>query len=220
LHSVTEKVTIVIEMITTEDSRLVASLFGKARRSVLAVLYTHPDEAFYLRQLVRASGVGLGPAQRELKGLTASGIISRTVRGKQVYYQANRECPIFEELKSLMVKTAGIADVLRSALAPLADRINLAFIYGSIAGGEHKRASDIDLMVVGDIEFGEMVAALGPVQERLNREINPTVYSRAEFAAKASAGKHFINRVLRGKLIFLIGNQDELAGMAKKRLAG
>ena len=102
MHSVTEKVTIVIEMITTEDSRLVASLFGKARRSVLAVLYTHPDEAFYLRQLVRASGVGLGPAQRELKGLTASGIISRTVRGKQVYYQANRECPIFEELKSLM----------------------------------------------------------------------------------------------------------------------
>jgi predicted nucleotidyltransferase len=207
-------------MVTTEDSGLVASLFGKARRSVLAVLYTHPDEAFYLRQLVRASGAGVGPVQREVRGLTASGIISRTVRGKQVYYQANRECPIFEELKSLMVKTAGIADLLRSALVPLADRINLAFIYGSVARGEHKRASDIDLMVVGDVDFGEVVAALGPVQDKLNREVNPTVYGRAEFAAKAFAGKHFINRFLSGKLIFLIGSQDELAGMAKKRLAG
>jgi len=207
-------------MVTAENSPLIAALFGKARRSVLAVLYTHPDEAFYLRQLVRASRAGLGPVQREVRGLTAAGIITRAVRGKQVYYQANRACPVFAELKSLMVKTAGIADFLRSALAPLADRIELAFIYGSVARGESRRASDIDLMVVGEIEFGEVVAALGPAQERLNREINPTVYGRSEFAAKSLAGKHFINRVLSGKMIFLIGDQDELARMAKKRLAG
>jgi len=207
-------------MVTIEDSLLASSLFGKARRSVLAVLYTHPDESFYFRQLVRASGVGLGPVQREVRNLTSSGIIVRSVRGKQVYYQANRECPIFEELKSMMTKTAGIADFMRSSLAPLIDRISLAFISGSVARGEHRRASDIDLMVVGDVEFGEVVAVLGPAQEKLSREINPTVYGRREFASKASAGGHFTSRVLSGKLIFLIGDRDELARMAKKRLAG
>jgi DNA-binding transcriptional ArsR family regulator len=94
-------------------SSLSTALFGRTRRAILALLYGHPDEAYYLRQLVRSAGLGLGAVQREVKRLADAGIFRRTVRGRQVYYQANPECPLFEELKSLVVKTAGVADALR-----------------------------------------------------------------------------------------------------------
>jgi predicted nucleotidyltransferase len=200
--------------------QLAPSIFGKARRAVLAVLYAHPDESLYLRQLARASGVGLGPVQREVKKLTGSGIIIRKVSGRQVYFQANRDCPIFLELQSMMLKTAGAGDLIRSALAPLSGRIDLAFIFGSLARGEPKRSSDIDLMVVGKAGFGEVVSALIKIQEKLNREINPVVYNPEEFRNKIRSGRHFVKRVLESKLIFIIGDQNELGRMAKKRMAG
>lgn len=204
---------------TPESDTLAASLFGKTRRAVLSLLYSHADEAFYLRQLARVTEVGLGAVQREVKRLSDSGIIRRTVRGRQVYYQANPDCPIFAELKSLMVKTAGVGDVLRTALAPLADRINVAFIHGSYTRGEERRGSDVDIMVVGDVTFAEVVSALGPAQETLGREINPTVYPPAEFRSKLAARHHFLKTVLRGAKVSLIGDERELARLAKKRLA-
>lgn len=100
--------------------------------------------------------------QRELKQLSDAGIISRTLRGKQVYYQANTKCPVFAELKSLLIKTAGVGDILRSALAPLTDRIEVALIYGSIARGLENRSSDVDVLVIGDISFAEVVDKLEP----------------------------------------------------------
>lgn len=202
-----------------QNAPLNSALFGKTRRAVLALLYSHPDEAFYLRQLIRAAGVGQGAVQREVKRLSDAGIVRRTVRGHQVYYQADPRCPVFRELKSLVVKTAGVGDVLRAALAPLAERIRVAFIYGSLARGEARRASDVDLLVVGNVSFGNVVAALHVGQVALRREVNPTVYSPAEFQAKCAAHHHFLTTVLRNEKIFLIGDDRELARLAQKRLA-
>lgn len=204
----------------TQNGSLDSALFGKARRAVLALLYSHPDEAFYLRQLIRAAGAGQGAVQREVKRLSDAGIVRRTVRGHQVYYQADRRCPVFRELKSLAVKTAGVGDVLRAALAPLAERIRVAFIYGSLARAEARRASDVDLLVVGNVSFGEVVSALQAAQAALRREVNPTVYSPAEFQTKSAARHHFLTSVLRDKKIFLAGDNHELARLAQKRLAG
>jgi len=201
------------------NASLAAALFGQTRRVILSLLYGHPDETYYLRQLARSTGSGLGAVQREIKRLTESGIVRRTVRGRQVFYQANPDCPLFAELKSLVVKTTGVADVLRTALAPLARRIQLAFVYGSIARLEQKSASDVDLMVVGDVSFGDIVSALAAAQETLAREINPTVYSLAEFKAKLKAGHHFLTSVVRREKIFLIGDENELARLGAKRLA-
>ena len=203
---------------TFVDSELSAALFGQTRRAVLALLYSHPGQSYYLRQLVRSAGLGLGAAQREVKRLNDAGIIRRTVSGHQVFYQANPGCPIFEELKGLMVKTTGIADVLRAALAPLAARIRVAFIYGSVAKLTQRSGSDVDIMVVGESTFGDVVTALGSAQETLAREINPTIYSPTEFRSKLKARHHFLTAVVGGEKLFLIGDAHELARLGAKRL--
>jgi predicted nucleotidyltransferase len=195
------------------------TLFGKTRQAVLSLLYSHVGDAFYLRQIVRAAGVGVGAVQRELKQLSDAGIIQRIARGRQVYYQANPHSPVFEELKALVTKTVGIAAILQTALAPLADRIRIAAIYGSVARSEENRASDVDLLVVGKVTFAEIVSALGQAQKTINREINPTVYPSSEFRSKLLAGHHFLNTVLAKPILFLVGDERELARLAKKRLA-
>lgn len=207
-------------MITKEKSDIKAMiLFSKVRRAILSVLYCHADEAFYLRQIVRTTGFGLGPVQRELKQLTQCGIIRRSVRGRQVYFQANLDSPIFPELKSLIIKTVGIGDTLRAALAPIAGQLEVAFIYGSIARGEEGHRSDIDLLVVGDIAFADVVVNLQAAQKLLGREIFPTVYPPDEFKAKMRAKHHFLTSVLKGSKMYLIGDENELRRLATKRLA-
>jgi predicted nucleotidyltransferase len=171
-----------------------------------------------LRQLVRSAGLGLGAAQREVKRLSDAGIIRRTVSGHQVFYQANPDCPIFKELKGLMVKTTGVADVLGAALAPLAAQIRVAFIYGSVAKLTQRSGSDVDIMVVGESTFGDVVSALENAQKTLAREINPTVYSPAEFRSKLKAGHHFLTSVVGGEKILLIGDEYELARLGARRL--
>lgn len=198
---------------------LSATLFGRTRQALLAKLYGHPDEAFYVRQLIRAVRGGLGAVQRELKELTQAGIIQRQVRGRQVYYQANSQCPIYAELRGIVLKTAGAADVLRSHLQSLAEHIRVAFVYGSVARGEEGRGSDIDLMVIGDASFGDVVTALGPAQNALGREINPTVYSADEFHKKAAAKHHFVTTVIKGRKLFVLGEERELTRLVKERLA-
>lgn len=200
---------------TAVNKNLSSILFTKTRRAVLSLLYGHADESFYLRQIVRTTGAGLGPVQRELKQLTDVGIIRRTVQGKQVYFQANPDSPIFKELKSLITKTVGIGDALRTALSPIADRITIALVYGSIARGEENRRSDVDLLVVGDVTFSEVVKALRSAQETLGREINPTVYPVEEFRSRIAENHYFIRDILSDPKIFVIGDEHDL-----KRLAG
>lgn len=198
---------------------LSATLFGKTRQALLGQLYSHPDEAFYVRQLIRVVRGGLGAVQRELKELTQAGIIQRQVRGRQVYYQANAQCPIYAELRGIVLKTAGAADVLRGHLQSLAKHIRVAFVYGSVARGEEGRGSDIDLMVIGDASFGDVVTALGPAQNALGREINPTAYSADEFRKKVAAKHHFVTTVFKGPKLFVLGEERELTRLVRERLA-
>jgi len=200
-------------------SQLAETLFGKTRRAVLSLLYGHADETFYLRQIVKSAGVGMGAVQRELKALSNAGIIRRSILGNQVYYQAEPLCPVFAELKSLVIKTAGVGDILKAALAPLAKRIRLAFLYGSFARGNERKSSDVDIFIVGEVTFNDVVSALSSVQQALGREVNPTVYPAEEFQQKLSEGHHFVNSVLEGPKFFLIGDERDLATLAQQRLA-
>ena len=189
---------------TIQHQDVVAStLFGKAQQAVLGPLFGRPDESFYLREIVRVARVGQGAVQRELRRLAGAGIIERTPRGRHVFCQANPRSPIFAKLIGLMAKTAGVCDVLRSTLVPLQDRIVAAFVFGSFASGGPRRASDVDVLVVGDATFAEVVAALGPAQEKLSREVNPAVYPPAEFREKLAAGHHFVTSVVNGPKVFL-----------------
>lgn len=194
-------------------------LFGSTRRRVLGWLLGHADEAYYLRQIVRHTGAAVGAAQRELQQLTAAGLVRRTVQGRQVYFQANREAPIFPELLALFAKTTGLADLLREALAPLGERVIVALIFGSAARSELRASSDIDLLVIGDVSFREVVEALAGTQERLGREINPSVYPPEEVRIKLRAKHHFLTTVLTEPRMFIIGGADELAGLGAKWLA-
>jgi len=188
-------------------------LFGGTRRAILALLYGHAQEQFYLRDLVRRTETGLGAAQRELKQLTEAGLVLRVRRGNQVYYQANSANPIFPELKGILTKTAGIRDVIQQALQPVADRVRVAFIFGSVAKGVEKASSDIDILLIGDVGFGEVVSSLNMAETKLGREINPTMYPPSEYAAKLKQKNHFLTTVLRQKKIFVIGDEHELRGL-------
>ena len=187
-----------------------SALLGTTRSAVLALLYGHPDESFHMRQIARVVGHGQGAVQRELRRLSASGLLLRSVRGRQVHYQANRDCPIFAELQRLLLKTAGLADVLRSALAGLSDRIQVAFVYGSLARGVFDSGSDVDVLVVGAASFAQVVSALGPAQEALGREVNPSVYSSAEFHSRLLNEDHFLTSVLAEPKILLVGDEGDL----------
>jgi predicted nucleotidyltransferase len=184
---------------------------------VLAWLLGHADQAYYLRELVRHTGVAVGAAQRELEQLTAAGLVCREVRGNQVYFQANQKAAIFPELQGLFAKTAGLVDILREALMPLANRIRAAFVFGSAARGELHAASDIDLLVVGDISFGDMIAEIKEAERRLGREVNPTVYSEDEFEAKIREKQHFVASVLARPKLFVLGEDNDVRVRSVKR---
>ena len=198
--------------------QLTSALFGKTKRSVLALLFTQPDKSFYVREITRFCGLGQGTVQRELQHLTEAGILTRRRQGNQVLYQANQDCPIFNELKSLVIKTAGVGDILRKAFTKIKNKIQAAFIFGSFAKGENRSASDIDLMVIGDISFREVVSHLQSPQELLGREINPSVYTSGEFQKKLALKHHFISTIVKEPKIMLIGEEHELTKLGNKRL--
>jgi predicted nucleotidyltransferase len=196
-------------------------LRSKLRAKVLGWLFSHPDERYFVRQLTTLLGEDSTNVSRELARLEKTGILVLTTEGKQKYYQANRRSPLFNELHGLIVKTAGVADVLHSALAlaPAMERIKVAFVFGSIASGGERRTSDIDMMVVGRISFEDVVSLLSPAEEKLGREVNPVVYPITEFKQKVKEDHHFVKTVLEGEKIFLIGDEDELTKLAGRRLA-
>jgi predicted nucleotidyltransferase/biotin operon repressor len=198
---------------------LAHQLLGSSRSAILAALLLHPDESVHGRELARLTGISPGTLHRELQTLTKSGVLTRRQTGRQVFYAADRSCPIFDELAGLLRKTTGLADVLRDALAPIADRVEFAFVYGSMASGNATGHSDVDVMVLGDVGFSDVVRALGSTQATLRREVNPTVMKPVEFARKRRARDGFVASVHREPKIWLIGNDDDLAKLGKNRPA-
>jgi len=180
-------------------------LLGQTRSSVLGTLLLRPETALHVRELARLTGVSPGSLHRELRALADMGLLIREEEGRQVYYRANKQCPVFEELAGLLRKTAGLVDVLREALAPIADKVQQAFVYGSMARGTEHAHSDVDLLVIGDVEFADVALALAPAQAALRREINPTVYTRAEFERKRKQKDGFVAQVWHGPKLWVVG---------------
>jgi predicted nucleotidyltransferase len=197
------------------EVNIASVLFGRVRLAVLTLLFGNPDREFYLREIVRAAGVGQGAIQRELASLVSAGLVQRLRRGSNVFYSADRQSLLFDELHSLVMKTSRSADILKAALEKLTDQVAAAFIYGSVAKGTEKAASDIDLMVIGSVSFAEVVSALLDAQEWLGREINPSVFSADEFRRRAVSGDHFISTVMNEPKIFLLGSDNELRELAE-----
>jgi predicted nucleotidyltransferase len=204
---------------STQRTALSDLLFGQIRSGVLALLYGWADKAFYVRQIARHVHASAGAVRRELEKLAAVDLVVRTSVGNQVFYQANQRHPVFSEMRALVNKTVGIFNTLRSALESLSNRVSVAFVYGSIARQEERVGSDIDLMVIGDIELDDILVRLPKAETALGRAVNPTVYSIHEFKRRLEEGNHFLNAVLDGKKVFLIGNEDELREMAGVWLA-
>lgn len=195
--------------------RLAAVLFGKSMRAILALLFGRPDRRFYLREIARAAGAPPSSLQRDLAALTGVGVLARTKEGRQVYYQANPGCPIFSELQAVATKTFGVAGVLKGLLAPYASRVRLAFVYGSVAKGAAAAASDVDLLWVGDLPPSELTLALAEAEKRLARRISIIAYSEGEFADLMGKGSHFLDSVLAGPLVWLIGNRQAFDDFAR-----
>ena len=191
-------------------------LGSKLRAKVLGWLFNHPDERYFVRQLTSLVKEDSTNVSRELARLEKTGILVTTTEGKQKYYQANRQSPLFNELHGLMLKTVGVADIIKKALEPRMADIKLAFIFGSVARSTDDRRSDIDLMMVGKISFGDAVSLLTPAEQKLGREVNLVVYPIAEFKKKVKEDHHFVKTVLEDEKIFVIGDEDELRKLAER----
>ena len=199
------------------QSDLLPDLLGsRLRAKVLGWLFTHADDRFFVRQLTALLDLDSANLSRELARLENMGLLVSTTSGKQKYYQANQNSPIFNELHGLMVKTVGVADILRSDLNPVSQQIKVAFIFGSIANRTENRASDIDVMIIGNITFGDVVDLFSPAEKTLRREINPAVYPVEEFQLKVKINHNFVKTVLEGEKIFLIGDEIILDQMIKQ----
>ena len=172
-----------------------------------------PDSALYMREIERRTGFAIGTVQTELKKLQRLDIISRVRDGNRVYYRANTAHPVYPEIRALVLKTSGLADVIVNALGNETD-IRLAFVFGSFARQEEKAGSDVDLMVVGDIGLRKLTGLLMDVSGKIGREINPHVFSEKEFVKRKKDRDHFLKQVLEAPKIFIIGTENELAEMA------
>jgi DNA-binding transcriptional ArsR family regulator len=188
-------------------------LFPAYRRRVLGLLLLHPEEALHGREIARRTGLAAGTLTRELKRLTDVGLLKREKRGNQQVYSADTSCPVFHELSGILRKTSGLADVLAEALAPAAERLRVAFVFGSMAQGREIAASDVDLLVIGDVGFAEAVELLHPAQATLGREVNVKVFAPSEFSTKAAA-EPFLRDVFAKPKIFVMGNDHDLAELA------
>ena len=190
-------------------------LFASTRRKVLSLFFMHPDRQFYFREVLKLTGTKQGAIQRELKSLNKAGVLELETRGNQTYYAVNKSHPIYPELRRIVLKTFGLADVLRDAISPFREKIDVASIYGSIASGEETAKSDIDLLVIARISFEDLSRAVSKAEGELRREINPTLYPSGEFKEKIKRKNHFLRSVLKSQMIFLVGNKNDLARLAE-----
>lgn len=196
----------------TRHTSLADALFTGTQQRVMSLLFGQPGRSFYANELIGLVGAGSGAVQRELARLSQSGLITAHVIGNQKHYRANPASPVFEELSAIVQKTFGLAEPLRAALAPLAKRISVAFVYGSVAKQRDTASSDVDLMVLSDsLNYPDLYTALENVSQRLGRTVNPTIYTHKELAKRIKSGEAFVTRVLEQPKIWLIGDEADLA---------
>jgi predicted nucleotidyltransferase len=186
------------------------ALFPKTRQAVLATVYMDPSREWYLSDLAPSS------LQREIVSLVGAGILRRREDGNRAYYRAETESPIFEDLHGLLLRTAGLRDVLTDSLEPFRQRISVAFVYGSLARNEEQPRSDIDLMVIGRIGLAELAPALKRAEEKLLRPVNPSIYTPEEIAEKLASGHHFLESVMSREKLFVLGDKDDLAAATER----
>lgn len=198
-------------------TRLVEHLFSSYRRQILALLLLRPHERYYVREIARLTGISPGSLHRELKQLAETGLLLREEAGNQVRYYADQACPIFEELAGIFRKTIGLADVLSEALLPLGNEVRLAFVFGSVALGQEHVDSDIDLFVLGSVDFVAVVRSLADTHARLGREVNPVVMDQNEFLQKYHEGDRFIRRIAGEARIFVTGGENDFGKLVEDR---
>ncbi len=187
------------------------ALFTKTQRQVLGLLFGNPEKTYYINEIVRLAGIGIGTVQRELERLTSAGLLTIKKVGNQKHYQANPLSPIFQELRGIVLKTFGVADELRRALQPFANKISAAFVYGSVARGTDTANSDIDLLIVAsELNYPELIGALSEAEGKLGRPVNPTLYSPSEIHRKLDEDNSFMKRVTGQEKIFLIGTDNDI----------
>lgn len=190
---------------------LADALFSATQQRVLALLFGQSERSFFTTEIIGLVGAGSGVVQREVRRLVESGLVTVTRIGNQKHYQANPAAPIFEELRGIVVKTLGPAEVIRAALIPIFDKIHLALVYGSVAKHSDTAHSDIDVLIVSDgLTLEQVYKTLEPAEQRLGRRINPTLYTEAEFRRRRESGNPFLAKVLSGDHILLTGNADDL----------
>jgi predicted nucleotidyltransferase len=192
------------------------ALFSKSQQKVFGLLYSKPDKTFYTNEIMRWAAMGRGTISRELEKLVAAGLLTVSRTGNQNHYQADKTSPIFNELVAIVRKTFGIADEIRRALQPYEKQIELAFIYGSISKGTDSKSSDIDLMLVGkSLNYSDIMDALLPLEETLQRTVNPTIYKKTDFVTKLKEGNSFLTRVMEQSKIMIKGVIDDFGKPGK-----
>lgn len=194
-------------------------IFSEYRKRILGLLLLKPDASYHVRELARLTNTAPGTIHKELVKLTEGGILQSKKVGNQVHYSANMQCPIFEELAGILRKTSGLADVIAEALSRVRDQILFALVFGSVARGDQQANSDIDVMVIGDISFGDVVSLLHDDQATLKREINPVVYSIDGFKSRIDKNDSFIKEVLSKPKLFIIGSENELRKFTENKTA-
>jgi predicted nucleotidyltransferase len=185
-------------------------LFGTYRQRILGMLLLHPDSTYHVRELARLTDTSAGTLHKELTKLAESGLLLREKKGNQIRYQANRACPVYEELAGLFRKTTGLANVLTEALMPLSEKIKIALIFGSVARGEETASSDVDLLIIGNVGFAETVKALHAAELVISREINPLVLSPGEFNERIKNRDSFVQELLTHPTLPLIGHIHDI----------
>jgi predicted nucleotidyltransferase len=187
------------------------ALFSRVQARVLGILFGAPDSDFAITEIIDRAGSGRGAVQRELKRLTDAGIVALNVRGSRKLYQANRESPVFPELRQLIQKTIGAVDPIREVLLPFRPSIACAFVYGSVARGRDTAKSDIDLMIIADtLTYSEIFSALQSAEKILARPINPNLMTPGEWQQKIREPSGFIANLLSQPKLFIFGTENDL----------
>ncbi len=200
-----------------KDVSLSSALFSNVQQRVLALIFAHPERSFYTSEIVRNVHSGTGAVERELARLEQSGLVSVERIGNQKHFRANRDSPIFGELQSIVLKTAGLAEPLRQSLAPYADRIKFAFVHGSVAKGTDTARSDIDLMVIGDdLNYSDLYAALQKAEHTLGRPVNPTFLTPKDWLRKVSTKDSVIAKISSQPKLFILGSETDLKTWANR----